>query len=44
MTDQVSGKGGGKETSAQATLDGPENVNEALDVARSFAKLKLLVE
>uniref|UniRef100_A0A915I9H6 DHHA1 domain-containing protein n=1 Tax=Romanomermis culicivorax TaxID=13658 RepID=A0A915I9H6_ROMCU len=41
LCQKMSGKGGGKETNAQATLDGIDNVEDALKIARDFAKLKL---
>lgn len=37
----IGGKGGGKAESAQATGTNAEVVNEAMDLAKKFAELKL---
>lgn len=37
------GKGGGKEANAQATLEMPHVIEEAVKVAKEFAQLKLAV-
>lgn len=37
----VGGKGGGKDSNAQATLENASAIDEAVKVARKFAELKL---
>ena len=37
----MSGKGGGKDTSAQATGTNPTSLNQCIDLAGQFATLKL---
>ncbi|KAG9474771.1 hypothetical protein GDO78_003304 [Eleutherodactylus coqui] len=41
VTEQMDGKGGGKDTSAQATGKNPSSLPEVLRLAEDFAKLKL---
>lgn len=41
ITGKINGKGGGKDTSAQATGTNPDSLNECLDLAQKFVELKL---
>ncbi len=37
----IGGKGGGKDTNAQATGDKIENISQAMELATSFAQMKI---
>lgn len=41
ITTLIGGKGGGKDTNAQAVGDRPEKIADALEIARGFAQMKL---
>lgn len=41
VTEKMNAKGGGKENAAQATGTNTTNINECIDLASQFAKLKL---